>query len=41
MMFGPTEWIQLPHECPPGAIEAWFAVHLVKEREPFFKKVET
>ena len=23
MVFGPTNWVQKPHDCPPGAVEAW------------------
>jgi hypothetical protein len=23
LVFGPTDWRQKPHTCPPGAVEAW------------------
>lgn len=23
LVFGPTDWRMKPHECPPGAVEAW------------------
>jgi hypothetical protein len=38
--FGPNDWWQLPHDCPPGAVEKWFAEALERgEKEkgkPFF-----
>ena len=40
VVFGPTDWAELPHECPPGAIEKWWSEHLTTP-EPFFKKVKT
>jgi hypothetical protein len=40
--FGPTDWQQKPHECPPGAVEAWIETLDIKtDREPFFKKIGT
>ncbi len=41
--FGPTDWRQLPHTCPPGAVEQWMASAFDRGREqakePFFKKI--
>ncbi len=39
--FGPTDWRQLPHECPPRAVEAWVERVFDKSpRQPFFKEIE-
>ncbi|HEX7881674.1 MAG TPA: hypothetical protein VF499_02930 [Afipia sp.] len=40
--FGPTEYEQLPHDCPPGAAAAWFERIVDRTpRRPFFTKVGT
>lgn len=39
--FGPTDYRQLPHDCPPGAVEAWLErIFDRSPRKPFFTKVE-
>lgn len=40
--FGPTDWRQLPHECPPGAVEKWLSEALErgkKEAKPIFTHI--
>jgi hypothetical protein len=31
--FGPTDWRQLPHTCPPGAVEKFYAEAFERGRE--------
>lgn len=39
--FGPTQYRQLPHECPPGAAEEYYErIFDRSAREPFFKEVK-
>jgi len=39
--FGPCDWWQLPHECPSGAVEKFYAKAFERGRQhkPFFSKV--
>jgi hypothetical protein len=41
--FGPTDWEPLPHNCPLGAVEKFYAEAFERGREqhrkPFFTKV--
>lgn len=40
LLFGPTEYEQLPHTCPPETVEKWFAEALERGKKdagkPFF-----
>ncbi len=39
---GPTDYRQLPHECPPGAAEKWLERIIDRSpREPFFRRIGT
>lgn len=42
--FGPTDWEPLPHNCPPGAVEKFYAEAFERGRaekdKPFFTTIE-
>jgi hypothetical protein len=45
VLYGPTDWRQLPHECPPGAAEKFYAEAFERGRQekdkPFFTRVQS
>ena len=42
--FGPSDWRELPHTCPPGAVEKFYAEAFERGAEekgkPFFTTIE-